>query len=169
MRPPIGGTSTRSQSQLALAYPIAEEAAKLRAQMTAQGRAHAAFTLVKDQDVRVILVVMRAGASIHTHLPHESVAIHVLDGSLNVHHSGSAAPAPAGTLLMLGHGLPHDVEAVSDSAFLAYLPWSSASTGSPYSAESEVDGTLAEGMPASDPPAWTSMHAGAPARGDTKS
>jgi quercetin dioxygenase-like cupin family protein len=169
MSTPIGGALPPGQSQLALAYPLANEVAKLRARLAGQGRAHAALTLVKEPDVRIVLVVMRAGASVHTHIPHESVTIHVLDGSLNVRHSGSAAPAPAGTLLILGRGLPHDVEALSDSAFLAYMPWSSDSGGSPYSAEVEVDGTLAEGMPASDPPAWTSMHAGTPVRDRTKS
>jgi quercetin dioxygenase-like cupin family protein len=103
---------------------IQDRIAQLWAAAAAHGRTHAAFTLVKDDDLRIVLVAMKAGASLHTHIPHESMAIQVLQGKLGV-HPRSLAPVAVGALVMLGCGAAHDIEALRDSAFFAYLPWAS--------------------------------------------
>jgi quercetin dioxygenase-like cupin family protein len=54
--------------------------ARLRKTAELRHRAHAAATLVKESHLRVVLVVMIAGAGLHPHRVAKSVASQVLEG-----------------------------------------------------------------------------------------
>ncbi len=84
---------------------------------------HNAKTLVKHDDLRVVLIVLRAGARIPGHVTDGRISIHTVRGHIRVQAQGETCNLPAGALLALDHRLPHDVEAVDDSAFLLTIAW----------------------------------------------
>jgi quercetin dioxygenase-like cupin family protein len=77
-----------------------------------------ARTLVKLEDFRVVLMTLRARSRIPLHQAKGRISIHTVFGHIVVRAEGRAFKMPRGALLALDKGLPHDVEAVEDSAFL---------------------------------------------------
>jgi quercetin dioxygenase-like cupin family protein len=84
---------------------------------------HTARTLVREPDLRVVLVVMKAKARIAEHSASDTASVHALSGHLRLQLPGNVADLSAGRLVVLERGLRHDVEAVDDSAFLLTLGW----------------------------------------------
>ena len=84
---------------------------------------HTARTLVHEADLRIVLIVMRGGGHIRQHQARDTISIHVLSGLVRVGLPNGTADVPAGRLLTLQRDVPHDVEALEDSAFLLTLGW----------------------------------------------
>ena len=82
---------------------------------------HTARTLVREAMMRIVLLVMRAGAKIAEHRSQDAASIHVLAGHVRLTLPDRTVDLPAGKLLVIAPGLVHDVEAVADSAFLLTL------------------------------------------------
>lgn len=82
---------------------------------------HTARTLVREPAMRVVLIVMTAGAKIAEHHAQETASIHSLSGHIRLRLPQRAVDLPAGHLLVIPAQLPHDVEAVDDAAFLITL------------------------------------------------
>lgn len=82
-----------------------------------------AKTLVKHPDFRVVLVALHAGARVHRHETAGRVSIQVLSGDLCVRLPEQTIESPAGSLLALDRGVPHEVIAHSDAAFLLTIAW----------------------------------------------
>jgi quercetin dioxygenase-like cupin family protein len=101
-------------------------ARELRADAIASTSKHAARTIVREPDLRVVVIAMEAGATIAEHHASDTATVHVLHGHLRVRLSGRTIELGAGHLLPLGRGLAHDVEAVAESAFVLVLARSAA-------------------------------------------
>lgn len=82
-----------------------------------------ARTLVKYEDFRVVLTALKAGARMAEHRTEGRISIHTVVGHIHVRAEGRTFDLPAGGLLALDRGLPHDVEAREDSAFLLTIAW----------------------------------------------
>jgi quercetin dioxygenase-like cupin family protein len=82
---------------------------------------HTARTLVREPAMRVVLVVMKAGATIAQHRSHDTALIHALAGHLRLCLPDRTVDLPAGQLLVIPPDLAHDVEAVVESRFLITL------------------------------------------------
>jgi quercetin dioxygenase-like cupin family protein len=82
-----------------------------------------AKTLVKYDDLRIVLTALRAHARMPEHRTEGRVSIHTMKGQLQVRAQGRTFHLPAGTLLALDRGLAHEVEALEDSAFLLTIAW----------------------------------------------
>ena len=80
-------------------------------------------TLVKQQDFRVILILMKAGTRMGEHRAEGRISIHTLQGRICVHLRDQKLELPAGRLLALDCRLHHDVEALEESAFLLTIAW----------------------------------------------
>jgi len=93
----------------------------LQAEPRYQRDGQAARTLVRTPDLRVVLVVLRRGTRIAEHHANETVSIHTIAGHLRLHLPERVVELEAGQLLVLAPGLPHDVEASGDSAFILTL------------------------------------------------
>lgn len=82
-----------------------------------------AKTLVHMDDMRVVLVVMKEGSKMAEHDANATATVHTLQGEISLKLPRGEVSVPDGQLLALGAGLPHDVTAVSDAAFLLTLGW----------------------------------------------
>lgn len=82
-----------------------------------------ARTLVKYDDFRVVLTALKTGARLPEHHTEGRISIHVVAGRIQVRAQERTFNLPTGTLLTLDQGLPHDVEALEESAFLLTIAW----------------------------------------------
>ena len=80
-------------------------------------------TLVKQQDFRIILILMKAGTRMGEHGAEARISIHTLLGRICVHLPDQKLALPAGQLLALDCGIRHDVESLEESAFLLTISW----------------------------------------------
>jgi quercetin dioxygenase-like cupin family protein len=85
-----------------------------------------ARTLIHTDDLRVVLVVMKAGDRMKEHHANATATVQALSGELVLTLPEREVTLPAGRLLALGKGLRHDVQANGDSAFLLTLGWGTA-------------------------------------------
>ena len=82
-----------------------------------------ARTLAKYPDLRIVLIALKAHAGMQEHSAGGRVSIHTLKGKIRVGALGRTFRLPTGGLLTLDQGIPHDVEALEDSAFLLTVSW----------------------------------------------
>ncbi len=79
---------------------------------------HNARTLVKHPDFRIVLIAMKKGTHIPKHKANGEISIQVLKGHIRLHIARRAVDLSIGHLVALDQALPHDVEAIEESAFL---------------------------------------------------
>ena len=82
-----------------------------------------ARTLVKFDDFRVVLMALRARARVPGHQTKGRISIHTVVGHILVRADGRTFDLPGGALLAFDQDVPHEVEAVEDSAFLLTIAW----------------------------------------------
>jgi len=80
-------------------------------------------TLVREPDFRVVLTAMRAGTHLAEHEANARVSIQTVEGHLRVRLADRVVDLPANHLLVLDRGVPHEVEAIEDSALLLTIAW----------------------------------------------
>jgi quercetin dioxygenase-like cupin family protein len=96
---------------------------ELRKEAAYQASGYTARTLVREPDLRVVLVVMKPGARMVDHQAERTATVHALSGRLRLHLPGKQVDLPAHGLLALEANLRHDVEALEQSAFLLTIGW----------------------------------------------
>ncbi len=106
-----------------LTFDLAAEVERLRAEESWQQGVRNAKTLVKEPDLRVVVILLRQGARMEKHRAPGRITIHTLSGRLRLQVRDQAIDLEAGQILMLDADLPHDVEAVEESAFLLTIAW----------------------------------------------
>jgi quercetin dioxygenase-like cupin family protein len=84
---------------------------------------HNAKTIVKYDDFRIVLIALKAHARLPEHQTEGRISIQTISGHIKVRAQGRTFDLPAGRLLTLDRGLPHDVEALEESAFLLTIAW----------------------------------------------
>jgi quercetin dioxygenase-like cupin family protein len=84
---------------------------------------HTARTLVREPDLRIVLIAIQAGSRIAEHDTNETASIHTLTGHIRVGIPDRVVDLRAGELLVLERGMRHDVEAVLESAVLLTIGW----------------------------------------------
>jgi quercetin dioxygenase-like cupin family protein len=127
-RPPgeTGGSPQRPARQVAapaLAFDLAAELASLKEEASWQRGDRNARTLVEEPTMRIVLSAARAGAHFKEHTTAGMVSLHTLAGHLRLHLPEQVVDLPTGHVLLLHHTLPHDVEALEESAFLLTFSW----------------------------------------------
>ncbi len=83
-----------------------------------------ARTLMKYEDLRVVLTTLRSGVRIAEHETPGRMSIHVVSGRVRLNAAGRTFDLRPGGLVSLDHRQAHDLEAIEDSAFLLTLAWS---------------------------------------------
>ena len=82
-----------------------------------------AKTLIKYDDLRVVLIALAADARMQEHKADGRISIHVLSGHVQLRASGRTFSLRSGGLLALDHGVAHDVHALEESALLLTIAW----------------------------------------------
>lgn len=82
-----------------------------------------ARTLVKYDDFRVVLMVLRASARIPDHKTNGRISVHVLSGNIRLNAAGRTFDMLPGSLIALDKNAPHDLEALQESALLLTIVW----------------------------------------------
>jgi quercetin dioxygenase-like cupin family protein len=105
-----------------LEFDLAAEIHRLKAETT-WSTGHNARTLVKYDDLRVVLIALQANARMPEHKTEGRISVHLLSGHIQVKAAGRTFSLRSGGLLALDQGLPHDVEAMEESALLLTIAW----------------------------------------------
>jgi quercetin dioxygenase-like cupin family protein len=82
-----------------------------------------ARTLIKYDDLRVVLTALRENMRIPEHKTNGRISVHELSGHIQLRASGQTFSLRPGGVLALNHGIPHDIEAVEESAFRLTIAW----------------------------------------------
>lgn len=115
------GTEERPPQRLGgavLSFDLTQEVAQLHAERAWHTGGRNAKTLVKEADFTVVLIALRRGGRLAEHRAGGQISVQTLAGQLRLHLSGAAMALPTGRLVSLERALPHELEALEDSAFL---------------------------------------------------
>ena len=103
-------------------FELSAEVHRLRSEST-WNTGQNARTLIKYNDFRVVLIALAAEARMREHKAEGRISVHVLSGHIQMKASGRTFNLRAGGLLALDQGVPHDVHALEESAFLLSIAW----------------------------------------------
>ena len=118
-------TAIRSPGPLGspiLSFDLNAEIEQLRSENAWQG-GRDSKTLVKHPDFRVVLTVLKTNARLPEHKAAGRISVQAVAGHILMHVQDKVIDLPAGHMLALERALPHDVEALEDSAFLLTIGW----------------------------------------------
>ena len=124
---PLGQTSGSEQRPArrlvasALDFDLDVELMSLRQEPSYQRGDRNGRTLVEETGFRVTLTALKAGTLVSEHQTRGWVSIQTTAGHLRIKLSDRTVELPAGRLLILNQNIPHDVEALEDSAFLLQI------------------------------------------------
>lgn len=86
-------------------------------------RGHDAVTLVKYPDLRVVHLVMKAGARLDDHRIRGAMVVLLLTGAVRVQVAEDIVELRPQQALALERNLPHDVVALEDSSLFVTIAW----------------------------------------------
>ena len=110
-----------------MCFDLAAETKKLRREGIWDIESHNAIALAKYDDLRVVLIAMKAGSRMEGHKAYGSISIHSLTGRLRLHLPDRAVDIAAENLVILGRSQPHNIEALENSSFLLSVSWAKSS------------------------------------------
>jgi quercetin dioxygenase-like cupin family protein len=105
-----------------LEFDLPAEIHRLKAEST-WSTGHNARTLIKYDDLRVVLMALQRDARIPEHQADGRLSVQVVSGHIQVRASGRTFNLRAGGLLALDRGVRHDVTALEESAALLTIAW----------------------------------------------
>ena len=117
----ITGSDERPAQLLAgdrLRFDRPAELEQLQAEHTWELSDRNAITLVKQGDLRLTLTRLKRGARMDEHRTDGFSCVQVLEGSLRVVVDGDPHELGVGEVIVMGRGVPHEVTALEDAAFL---------------------------------------------------
>lgn len=117
-------SSFRSLADAVVEFDLPAMIGRLRQEPAWTIEGHTAATVLKHPDLRIVLVALRAGAVIREHRTDARISVQAVTGHARLRLPDRVLDLPAGRGVALDRGIPHDVEAIEDSAFLLTLSWS---------------------------------------------
>jgi quercetin dioxygenase-like cupin family protein len=106
-----------------LTYHLPDEIEGLWHDLPRTSGRRSAKTLAKSANLRVALVALDAGTTMHPKAAAGGASLHVLQGRLKVHADGHVREVQPGELVVLSRNLRERVEALERSAFLTMVAW----------------------------------------------
>ena len=77
-----------------------------------------AVTLQKNSNIRVVLISLRKGATLHEHKVEGPITLFMLSGKINFIAGEENVNAKSNGFIVLEKAIPHDVEALEDTTFI---------------------------------------------------
>ena len=103
-------------------FDLATQISKLRLEEAYQ-HGRTSRTLVKHPDFRVVLTALKAGVRIQQHKAAGRISVMTVAGHIRMHLPAKTVDLPLGRMIVLDREVPHDVEALEESAFLLTIAW----------------------------------------------
>lgn len=104
-----------------LTLDVAAEATLVQEETRRRGVAHGAVSLVKHEDMRVVLLTLDGGAVLKRHEVEASVLLHVQSGAVQVVFDDETLELGPGRLCVLERGVAHELHASEDSVVLLVM------------------------------------------------
>lgn len=104
-----------------LSFDLTAEAASLRQSPLMHEGKHTARTLSMHPDLRLVLMVLRAGGRIHAHKVRRAVSVQTLAGHVVLNLQDRRVDMRQGNIVVLDKSIVHDLVAVEDSTVLLSL------------------------------------------------
>jgi quercetin dioxygenase-like cupin family protein len=101
-----------------LSLNIMDEAARLKAKPEWSSVNRLAESLVKDEALNILLMVLKKGARLAEHRTKGPIALHVLSGVVRFSAKGESAELSGGKLAALDREVVHELEALEESIVL---------------------------------------------------
>jgi len=80
-----------------------------------------AITVFKTNGMRIVLIVLHAGAEMKTHIAEGIISVQVIEGKIKFNAENRSVELGEGQMLALHKGIPHSVLAVEETIFLLTL------------------------------------------------
>jgi quercetin dioxygenase-like cupin family protein len=106
-----------------LKFALRNEIHRLQAEPHPWQAGRNAKILVKYPNLRVILIGLQPGSHLSDHHAAGPVSIQIISGHVLVRAAGRVFNLQEGELLALETGVPHDLEALAESAILVTISW----------------------------------------------
>jgi quercetin dioxygenase-like cupin family protein len=103
-------------------FDLDAEIHRLKAETT-WSTGHNARTLVKYEDLRVVLIALQREARMPEHQTEGRLSLHVIAGHVQVRAAGRTFNLTRGGLVTLDPAIRHDVRAIDESAILLTIAW----------------------------------------------
>lgn len=115
---PVSGQHPHTLAAPMLRFDLRVEGEALRRQDSYRKGSPTGRTLVKEPDLRIVLMALKAGAKLEEHRASGPISVQALEGRIRLKLGDGSADLSQGELLMLEAGILHDVDAVDDALFL---------------------------------------------------
>jgi len=103
-------------------FDLPAEVHRLKAETT-WSTGQNARTLIKYDDLRVVLTALQANARMPEHNTDGRISVQVLSGHIQLRASGRTFNLRPGGLLALDRAVPHEVTALEESVILLTIAW----------------------------------------------
>lgn len=101
-----------------LSFSIIKEIARLKKEPKWTNGDSNAVTLQKNSNIRIVLISLRKGATLHEHKVEGPITLFLLSGKMNFIAGEEKIVAETNGLIVLEKTIPHDVEALEDTTFI---------------------------------------------------
>jgi len=108
----------RPASGAMLSLKLMDEAARLKAKPEWTSVNRLAESLVKDDALNILLMVLKKGARLVEHRTKGPIAVQVLSGMVRFGAKGESAELSAGSIVALDREVVHELEALQESVVL---------------------------------------------------
>jgi quercetin dioxygenase-like cupin family protein len=105
-------------NQPMMAFAIAEEISKIKADQRSTNQRKRSAVLVKNEHLRIVVAVLSRGEALQEHETGGQTTVTVVEGAIRFDALNERVRLTAGGWLTLQAGIPHSVEALEDSAFV---------------------------------------------------
>jgi len=101
-----------------LSLSIMDEVARLKAKPEWSSEDRLAVSLVKDDALNILLMVLKKGARLAEHRTRGPIAVQVLSGSVRFSAGSKDAELSSGSIAALDRNIVHELEALEESVVL---------------------------------------------------
>jgi quercetin dioxygenase-like cupin family protein len=108
----------RPAAGMMLSLKIMDEAARLTAKPEWSSSSRLALSLVKDDALNILLMVLKKDAKLSEHRTKGPIALHVLSGMVRFSARGESAELSPGSIAALDREVVHELEALEESVVL---------------------------------------------------